>query len=48
MVLMPDQAAAAVIDSHEIRTGLVPQIDVVSLHGPDLGPEIVDEPLGLE
>ncbi len=46
--LMLDEAAAAFIDSHNIRTSPVLQVGDMLLHGADLGPEKVDELLGLE
>ncbi len=46
--LMMDEEAAAFIDSHNIRSSPVLQVDDVLLHGPELGPEKVDELLGLD
>ena len=45
--LMMDQAAAEFIDSHNIRSSPVLQVDDVLLFGPELGPEKIDELLGL-
>ncbi|MDP6874844.1 MAG: glutaredoxin family protein [Alphaproteobacteria bacterium] len=46
--LMMDEEAAAFIDSHNIRSSPVLQVDDQLIFGPDLGPEKVDEVLGLE
>jgi glutaredoxin-like protein NrdH len=46
--LMMDQAAAEFIDSHNIRSSPVLQVDDVLLFGPKLGPEKIDELLGLD
>jgi glutaredoxin len=46
--LMMDEAAAAFIESRNIRSSPVLQVGDVLLYGPDLGPEKVDELLGLD
>jgi glutaredoxin len=46
--LMMDEEAAAFIDSHNIRSSPVLQVDDQLIFGPDLGPEKVDEVLGLD
>ena len=43
-----DEEAAAFIESRNIRSSPVLQVDDVLLYGPDLGPKKVDELLGLE
>ena len=45
---MVDEDAAAFIESRNIRSSPVLQVDDILLYGPDLGPEKVDELLGLE
>lgn len=46
--LMMDPEAAAFIEGHNIRSSPVLQVDDILLYGPDLGPEKVDELLGLD
>ncbi len=46
--LMMDEEAAAFIESHNIRSSPVLQVDDQLIFGPELGPEKVDEVLGLE
>ncbi|SVB32415.1 uncharacterized protein METZ01_LOCUS185269 [marine metagenome] len=46
--LMMDEEAAAFIESRNIRSSPVLQVDDVLLYGQDLGPKKVDELLGLE
>jgi len=46
--LMMDEEAAAFIESHNIRSSPVLQVDEQLIFGPELGPEKVDEVLGLE
>ncbi|MDP6691589.1 MAG: glutaredoxin family protein [Alphaproteobacteria bacterium] len=46
--LMMDEEAAAFIDSHNIRSSPVLQVDDQLIFGPELGPEKVDEVLGLD
>ena len=46
--LMMDEEAAAFIESRNIRSSPVLQVDDVLLYGADLGPKKVDELLGLE
>ena len=46
--LMVDEDAAAFIESRNIRSSPVLQVDDILLYGPDLGPEKVDELLGLD
>ena len=46
--LMMDEEAAEFIDSHNIRSSPVLQVDDELLFGPNLGPEKIDELLGLE
>ena len=46
--LMVDEDAAAFIESRNIRSSPVLQVNDILLYGPDLGPEKVDELLGLE
>ena len=46
--LMMDEEAAAFIESRNIRSSPVLQVDDVLLYGPDLEPRMVDELLGLE
>ena len=43
-----DEEAAEFIDSHNIRSSPVLQVDDELLFGPNLGPEKIDELLGLE
>jgi glutaredoxin len=46
--LMMDEEAAAFIESHNIRSSPVLQVGEQLIFGPELGPEKVDEVLGLE
>jgi len=46
--LMMDEEAAAFIESHNIRSSPVLQVDEQLIFGPELEPEKVDEVLGLE
>ena len=46
--LMVDEDAAAFIESRNIRSSPILQVDDILLYGPDLGPEKVDKLLGLE
>ena len=46
--LMMDEEAAAFIESRNIRSSPVLQVDDILLYGPDLEPRMVDELLGLE
>ena len=46
--LMMDEEAAAFIESHNIRSSPVLQVDDQLIFGPELGPEKVDEALGLD
>ena len=46
--LMMDEEAAEFIDSHNIRSSPVLQVDDELLFGPELGPEKIDELLGLD
>ena len=46
--LMIDEEAAAFIESHNIRSSPVLQVDDQLIFGPELGPEKVDEVLGLD
>jgi glutaredoxin len=46
--LMMDEEAAAFIESHNIRSSPVLQVDDQLIFGPELGPEKIDEILGLE
>ncbi|MBT3372967.1 MAG: glutaredoxin family protein [Rhodospirillaceae bacterium] len=46
--LMMDEEAAAFIESHNIRSSPVLQVDDQLIFGPELGPEKVDEVLGLD
>ena len=46
--LMMDEDAAEFIDSHNIRSSPVLQVDDELLFGPELGPEKIDELLGLD
>ena len=46
--LMMDEEAAAFIESHNIRSSPVLQVDDQLIFGTELGPEKVDEVLGLD
>ena len=46
--LMMDEEAAEFIDSHNIRSSPVLQVDDELLFGPELGPEKIDALLGLD
>jgi glutaredoxin len=46
--LMMDEEAAAFIESHNIRSSPVLQVDEQLIFGPELGPGKGDEVLGLE
>ena len=45
---MVDEDAAAFIESRNIRSSPILQVDDILLYGPDLGHEKVDELLGLD